>query len=145
MGTLRYFLLNFPFFFDIKHKKNSPKKLFIIPLDHHFWVQQVFVLWNWDSFKVWNFLIFEVVKLCRMKKYLKFSEDAGTIASHYDVLYPLYLGKTKKVPPKKTTRKPRKKPWKSIKIHLSQKGPNHLDPDLGHPSRFLGSTWEKQL
>ena len=27
---------------------------------------------NWDSFKVWNFLIFEVVKLCRVKKYLIF-------------------------------------------------------------------------
>ena len=48
--------------------KNSPQKLLIIPLDHQFSVQQVFSLWNWDSFKVWNFLIFEVVKLCRMKK-----------------------------------------------------------------------------
>ena len=36
--------------------------------DHQFSVQQVFALWNWDSFKVWNILIFEVVKLCRMKK-----------------------------------------------------------------------------
>jgi hypothetical protein len=48
--------------------KNSPQKLLMIPLDHQFSVQQVFALWNWDSFIVWNFLIFEVVKLCRMKK-----------------------------------------------------------------------------
>ena len=27
-----------------------------------------------------------------MKKYLKFSEDAGTIAFHYHVLHPLYSG-----------------------------------------------------
>ena len=36
--------------------------LLIVPLDHQFSVQQVFSLWNWDSFKVWNFLIFEVEK-----------------------------------------------------------------------------------
>ena len=59
--------------FAPKTLKNSPHKLLIIPLDHQFSVQQVFSLWNWDSFKVWNFLIFEVVKLCRMKQYLKFS------------------------------------------------------------------------
>ena len=57
-------------FFAPQNMKNSPQKLLIIPLDHQFSVQQVFSLWNWDSFKVWNFLIFEVVKLCRMKKYL---------------------------------------------------------------------------
>ena len=27
-----------------------------------------------------------------MKKYLKFSYDAGTIACHYEVLHPLYSG-----------------------------------------------------
>ena len=27
------------------------------------------VVHNWESFIVWNFLIFEAVKLCRMKKY----------------------------------------------------------------------------
>jgi hypothetical protein len=47
-------------------------------------------LWNWDSFIVWNCLIFEVVKLCRMKKYLKFFYDAGTITFHYTILYSLY-------------------------------------------------------
>ena len=52
-----------------KHKKKSLQKLRKIPLDHHFSDQQVFALWNWDSFIVWNFLIFENVKLCRMKKY----------------------------------------------------------------------------
>ena len=49
-------------------KKNCPQKLLIIPLDQQFSVQQVFALCNWDSFIVWNFLIFEVVKLFRMKK-----------------------------------------------------------------------------
>ena len=33
-------------------------------------VQQVFALWNWDSFIVWN-LIFEFVKLCRKKRYTR--------------------------------------------------------------------------
>ena len=47
---------------------------------------------NWDSFLVWNFLNFEVVKLCRMKKYLRIY-DAGTIAFHYVVLNCLYSGK----------------------------------------------------
>ena len=61
----------FKFFCPPKHKKKCPQKLLIIPLDQQFLVQQVFALWNWDSLKVWNFLIFEVVKLCRMKKYLK--------------------------------------------------------------------------
>ena len=70
---LDIFLKNFNFFWPPKHKKNSPKKLLIIPLDYHFSVQQVFALWNWDSFKALNFLIFEVVKLSRMKKYLKIS------------------------------------------------------------------------
>ena len=32
----------------------------------------------------------EVVKLCRMKKYLKIFYDAGTIAFHYTILYSLY-------------------------------------------------------
>ena len=68
--------------------------MLIIPLDHQFSVQQVFSLWNWDCFKVWNFLIFEVVKLCRMNKYLKFSYDAGTMAFHYGVLHLLYSGDT---------------------------------------------------
>ena len=45
--------------------------MLIIPLDHQFSVQQVFALWNWDCFKVWNFLIFEVVKLCRMRNILQ--------------------------------------------------------------------------
>jgi hypothetical protein len=75
------------FFWPPKHKKNSPKKLLIIPLDHQFSVQQVFAFRNWDSFEVWNFLISEVFKLCRMKKYLY---DAGTIAFHYVVLNYLY-------------------------------------------------------
>ena len=66
--TLRYFLKNFQNIFVPQTIKNSPEKLVITPLDHQFSVQQVFALWNWDSFKVWSFLIFEVVKLCRMKK-----------------------------------------------------------------------------
>ena len=45
------------------------QKFLIIPLHQPFLVQQVFALCNWDSFTVWNFLIFEVVKLCKMKKY----------------------------------------------------------------------------
>ena len=73
-----------------KHKKTSPQKLLIIPLDHQFSVQQVFALWNWDSFKAWNFLIFEVVKLCRMKNSLEFLCHAGTTAIHYVVLNYLY-------------------------------------------------------
>ena len=48
--------------------KNCPQKLLKIPLDQEFSVQQVFAVWNWDSFKGWNCLIFEAVKLCRMKK-----------------------------------------------------------------------------
>ena len=88
--TLQYLKKKFKHFFDPQNKKKSPKKLLIIPLDHQFSVQQVFALWSWDSFKVWNFLIFEVVKLCRMKKYLKISYDAGTIALHYVVLNYLY-------------------------------------------------------
>ena len=70
--TLRYLFKkfkNFSFFFFCppKHKKTSPQKLLIIPLDHQFSVQRAF--WNWEnSEKFWNFLIFEVVKLCRMKK-----------------------------------------------------------------------------
>ena len=56
--------------FTPQNIKNSPQKLLIIPLDHQFSVQQVFALWNWDSFKVWNFLIFKVVKLCRMKTFI---------------------------------------------------------------------------
>ena len=54
------------FFCPPKYEKNSPQKLLIIPLDHQFSVQQVFALGNWDNFKVWNFLIFEVDKLCRI-------------------------------------------------------------------------------
>ena len=50
----------------LKTKKNYPQKLLIIPLDHEFLVQQVFVLCNWDRFLVCFFLIFEDVKLCRM-------------------------------------------------------------------------------
>ena len=71
--TLRNFLKVFDSFLPSTHKKKSPQKLLIIPLDHQFSVQQAFALWNWNSFKVWNFLIFEVVKLCRMKKYLRIS------------------------------------------------------------------------
>ena len=41
------------------------------PLDQKFSVQQVFALCNWGSFIVQNFLIFEVVKLCRMKNILQ--------------------------------------------------------------------------
>ena len=48
-------------FLTLKTWKNSPKKLLIIPLYHHISVQQVFALWNWDSFEVWNFLIFKVI------------------------------------------------------------------------------------
>ena len=40
--------------------------MLIIPLDHKFLVQQVFALCNCDSFLVCFFLIFEVVKLCKM-------------------------------------------------------------------------------
>ena len=54
-------------FFLPQKIKNCPQKLLIIPQDHEFSVQQVFSLWNWDSFLVWLFLIFEVVKLCRIK------------------------------------------------------------------------------
>ena len=32
------------FFCPLKHEKTSPQKLFIIPLDHQFSVQQVFSL-----------------------------------------------------------------------------------------------------
>ena len=73
-ADIKIFFLNSKKIFDPQNiKKKSPKKLLIIPLDHQFSVQQVFALWNWDSFKVWNFLIFEVVKLWRMKKYLRIS------------------------------------------------------------------------
>ena len=67
---LDIFLKNFNFFWPPKHKKNSPKKLLIIPLDYHFSVQQVFALWNWDSFKALNFLIFEVVNFAGWKNIL---------------------------------------------------------------------------
>ena len=50
-----------------EHKNNSPQKLLIIPLNHQFSVQQVFASWNWDSFKVWHFLIFEVVKTLQVQ------------------------------------------------------------------------------
>ena len=40
--------------------------LIIIPLDHEFLVQQDFALCNWNAFLVCYFLIFEIVKLCRM-------------------------------------------------------------------------------
>ena len=43
-----------------------------------FSVQQGFALWN--CFIVWYFLIFEAVKLCRMKNYIGISNDAGSIA-----------------------------------------------------------------
>ena len=66
---LGYFLKKFQIFLTPK-TKNSPKT----PLDNQFPVQQIFALWNWNSFKVWNYLIFEVVKLCRIKKYLRISK-----------------------------------------------------------------------
>ena len=47
--------------------QNCDQKLLIIPLDQEFLVQQVFAFCNWDSVLVWFFLIFEVIKLCRMK------------------------------------------------------------------------------
>ena len=55
--------------FTHQNIKNWPQKLLIIPLDQQFLVQQVFALCNWDSFIVWNYLIVEAVKPCRMKKY----------------------------------------------------------------------------
>ena len=59
------------FFCPLKHEKTSPQKLFIIPLDHQISVQK-FLLWETETVlkyeRVWNFLIFEIVKLCRMKK-----------------------------------------------------------------------------
>ena len=64
----KIFKKNFKNFFAPQNIKKSPQKLLIIPIDHQFSVQEVFALWNLDSFKVWSFLIFEVVKLCRMKK-----------------------------------------------------------------------------
>ena len=54
-------------FIPPKHKKKLSQKLLIIPLDQQFSVQPVFALCNRDSFVVCNFLIFEVVKLCRMR------------------------------------------------------------------------------
>ena len=44
---LNFILCNF---MPPKHKKNSPQKFIIIPLDHEFLVRQVFALRNWDSF-----------------------------------------------------------------------------------------------
>ena len=41
----------------------------LIPLDQE--SSKYLALRNWDSFIVWNCLIFEVVILCRMKKYLR--------------------------------------------------------------------------
>jgi len=52
-----------------KTLKNCPQKLLIIPLDQQFSFQHVSALCNCDSFIVWNFLILEVVKLWKMKKY----------------------------------------------------------------------------
>ena len=53
-----------------KHKKKSLQKL--IPLDQQFSVQQVFALCNLDNFIIWNFLILEVFKVCKMKNSLEF-------------------------------------------------------------------------
>ena len=53
--------------FAPQNKKNCPQKLLIIPRDQKFPVQHFFPLCNWGSFLVWLFLIFEVIKLCRMK------------------------------------------------------------------------------
>ena len=63
--------------------KNCPQKLLIIPLDQQFSIQQVFALCNWDSFIVCYFLIFEVVKLCRMKIE---SPDRYLIKNHFSVI-----------------------------------------------------------
>jgi hypothetical protein len=57
-----------------------------IPLDQQFSVQQVFALRDWDSFIVWNFLIFEVVKLCRMKKYPPDSTSLSTFSCKCKIL-----------------------------------------------------------
>ena len=76
--------------FKKKTQKNCPKKLLIIPLDQEFLVQEVF-----GSVELRQFysLIFEVVKLCRMKKYLKiYKMQVHTIAFHYTILCPLYSG-----------------------------------------------------
>ena len=63
---------NSKFFFAPQNmKKNSHQKLLIIPLDHQFSVQQVFALWNWDSFKVWNFLSCQTLQ---DEKYLRISK-----------------------------------------------------------------------
>ena len=47
--------------FAHQNKKKCPQTLLIIPIDQNLSVQQVFGLWNWNSFIVLNFLIFEVV------------------------------------------------------------------------------------
>ena len=55
-----------------KHKNLSSKdahNAIRLTIMEQFSVQQVFALCNWDSLLEWNCLIFEVVKLCRMKRY----------------------------------------------------------------------------
>ena len=51
------------FFYVLGGKKNLKKTL--CPRTLCIWL----ALWNWDSFLLCFFLIFEVVKLCRVKKY----------------------------------------------------------------------------
>ena len=72
-GRYNVFKKKWTFFCSPPPKKNCPQKLLIIPLDQKFSFQQVFALWNRDSFKGLNFLFFKVIKLCRMKKYLRIS------------------------------------------------------------------------
>ena len=67
--TLRYFLEKIS---PKKHKKKSLQKLLIIPLDHQFSVQQVFALWNWDSFKVWNVSFLKLSNFPGWKNSLEF-------------------------------------------------------------------------
>lgn len=67
---LPYFLKEFleRFLPTPKHKKKLRQKLLIIPLDQQSSVQPVF---TFCYFIAWNFLIFEVFKLYRMKKILR--------------------------------------------------------------------------
>ena len=67
-----------PTIFAPQNIKNCPQKLLIIPIDQQFSVQQVFALCNWDSFIVWNFLIFD-----EWKNSLEFLWWYSTIAFHY--------------------------------------------------------------
>ena len=73
-----------------KHKKIALKSSILFPLDHEFLVQQVFALCNWDSFLVCFFLIFEVVKLCRMN--LESPVDSTKRDTSFQTTYLFTLG-----------------------------------------------------